>query len=74
MTGLADDNSVGPFPIGFMFEYYGTLYNSFMICSNGSIRLGAAAWGNSVLAPFSGYSNRWWCECLYSTFRNRPDI
>ena len=53
VTGLADDNSVGPFPIGFMFEYYGTLYNSFMICSNGSIRLGAAAWGNSVLAhPF----------------------
>lgn len=53
VTGLMDDNSVGPFPIGFMFEYYGTLYNSFMICSNGCIRLGTTLGGSSVLAsPF----------------------
>ncbi len=58
VSGLADDNSVGPFPIGFMFEYYGTMYNSFMICSNGCIRMGNAQGGSSVLAhPFPTIPN-----------------
>lgn len=58
VTSLTDDNSVGPFPIGFMFEYYGTMYNSFMICSNGCIRMGNAQGGSSVLAqPFATIPN-----------------
>jgi hypothetical protein len=37
VTGLADDNVVGPFPIGFDFPYYWYTVNSFYIGSNGYI-------------------------------------
>jgi hypothetical protein len=30
-----DDQSVGPFPIGFRFKYYSIQYDSFQVCSNG---------------------------------------
>jgi hypothetical protein len=37
VTGLADDNKVGPFPIGFLFPYYGQQLQQFYIQSNGVI-------------------------------------
>ncbi len=40
VTGLADDNVVGPFPIGFSFPYYWYRVNSFYIGSNGYIAFG----------------------------------
>ncbi|MBK7092613.1 MAG: trypsin-like peptidase domain-containing protein [bacterium] len=40
VTGLADDNFVGPFPIGFSFAYYDSVYTQFYIASNGYIGFG----------------------------------
>ncbi len=40
VTGLADDNTVGTFPIGFDFPYYWYTVNSFYVCSNGHITFG----------------------------------
>jgi hypothetical protein len=40
ITGLADDNVVGPFPIGFEFPYYWYTVNSFYVGSNGYISFG----------------------------------
>lgn len=37
----ADDQNLGPFPIGFNFPHYGENYPSFRICSNGWITLNA---------------------------------
>jgi hypothetical protein len=64
ITGLADDNVVGPFPIGFDFPYYWYAVNSFYVGSNGYISFGdnfnaaspfhpvpSAARPNNVLAP-----------------------
>ncbi|MCB1182089.1 S8 family serine peptidase [bacterium] len=36
-VSLSDDNSAGPFAIGFPFEFYGTEFTSFNIASNGFI-------------------------------------
>ncbi len=38
--GLNDDNFVGPFPIGFVFPYYDSIYTQFYISSNGYIGFG----------------------------------
>jgi hypothetical protein len=40
VTGLADDNVVGPFSVGFDFPYYWYTVNSFFIGSNGYIAFG----------------------------------
>ena len=40
VTGLSDDNFVGPFPIGFAFSYYDSVYTQFYIASNGYIGFG----------------------------------
>jgi len=40
IRGLADDNVVGPFPIGFDFPYYWYTVNSFYVGSNGYIAFG----------------------------------
>jgi len=40
VTGLADDNYVGPFPIGFEFGFYDSTYSEFYISSNGFIGFG----------------------------------
>ncbi len=37
VTGLADDNHVGPFTIGFDLEFYGDIYTEFYVQSNGTI-------------------------------------
>jgi len=54
VTGLGDDNVVGPFPIGFNFPYYWYKVNSFYICSNGYI-----AFGDNVMdaSPFANLPN-----------------
>jgi hypothetical protein len=53
ITGLADDNTVGPFPIGFPFTYYWYTVNSFRIGSNGYI-----IFNNSQIAsPFPSIPN-----------------
>ncbi|GAB4314726.1 MAG: hypothetical protein Kow0074_01890 [Candidatus Zixiibacteriota bacterium] len=43
VTGLLDDNSVGPFTLNFDFPFYGALYTDFYIGSNGIIGLGSDA-------------------------------
>ena len=37
VTGLSDDNNVGPFPLGFDFPYYWYKVNQFWVNSNGAI-------------------------------------
>jgi len=41
VSGLGDDNFVGPFPIGFTFSYYDVEYTEFYIASNGFIGFGS---------------------------------
>jgi len=54
ISGLADDNVVGPFTIGFEFPYYWYKVNSFFVGSNGYI-----AFGDNTLeaAPFPPIPN-----------------
>ncbi|OGC41759.1 hypothetical protein A2Y85_05275 [candidate division WOR-3 bacterium RBG_13_43_14] len=65
VTGLGDDNVVGPFSIGFDFPYYWYTVNSFFVGSNGYIAFGdntleaapfptipQQAKPNNMLAPF----------------------
>lgn len=37
ITGLGDDNNIGPYNIGFSFPFYGQNFSSFRVCSNGYI-------------------------------------
>ena len=37
ITGLGDDTNVGPFPIGFDFDFYGNTFTTFRFCTNGFI-------------------------------------
>jgi hypothetical protein len=39
-VGLSDDSNVGPFNIGFNFEFYGQTFTQFRICTNGFITFG----------------------------------
>lgn len=39
-VGLSDDSNVGPFNIGFNFEFYGQTFSQFRICTNGFITFG----------------------------------
>jgi hypothetical protein len=39
-VSLSDDSNVGPFNIGFNFEFYGQTFNQFRICTNGFITFG----------------------------------
>ncbi len=41
ITGLTDDNFVGPFPIGFTFPFYSNNYTEFYVSGNGFIGFGA---------------------------------
>jgi hypothetical protein len=65
ISGLGDDNVVGPFSVGFDFPYYWYTVNSFFVGSNGYIAFGDnyleaspfptipnTARPNNVLAPF----------------------
>lgn len=37
----SDDQTLGPFPLPFPFQFYGVVYDSFRVCSNGWIGLGS---------------------------------
>jgi hypothetical protein len=37
ITSIYDDTNVGPFPIGFIFPFYGNNFNTFRFCTNGWI-------------------------------------
>jgi hypothetical protein len=39
-VSLGDDSNVGPFNIGFDFEFYGQIFSQFRICTNGFITFG----------------------------------
>ena len=39
-VNLTDDSNVGPFNIGFNFEFYGQTFSQFRICTNGFITFG----------------------------------
>ncbi len=52
VTGLADDNSVGPFMIGFDFPYYWYTVDRFYIGSNGWISFSGSSGHNSA-HPFA---------------------
>ncbi len=51
VTGLADDNTVGPFPIGFEFPYYWYKVDEVIVGSNGYITFGDKAANNQDFNP-----------------------
>jgi len=51
LTGLADDNTVGPFPIGFEFPFYWYKVDEVVIGSNGYITFGDKAANNQDFNP-----------------------
>jgi len=54
VTGLGDDNIVGPFDIGFPFHYYWYDVNSFYVGSNGYLRFSG---GGQLSHPFASIPN-----------------
>ncbi len=52
VTGLGDDNFVGPFPIGFNFTYYWLNFNQFYVGSNGYISFGS---GGNIASGSGGF-------------------
>ncbi len=54
VTGLVDDNCVGPFPVGFEFPYYWYRVDSVVIGSNGYITFGDKASNASDFKPVPG--------------------
>ena len=57
---LADDNVVGPIPIGFNFNFYGTDYTEFSVSSNGFIGFGtqtSSSLSNYAIPSTSGPEN-----------------
>ena len=64
IAGTGDDEILGPFLLGFDFQYYGSTYNSLGICTNGFLSFtsifpaydnkGIPEWRspNNILAPF----------------------
>jgi hypothetical protein len=54
ITTLLDDNTAGPFPIGFNFPYYWYSVNSVIVGSNGYITFGDATANASPIKPVPG--------------------
>jgi len=50
ITGIANDNYVGPFPMGFSFPFYENFYQEFYISSNGLITFDGS-FSNPVNSP-----------------------
>jgi len=59
ITGLGDDTNVGPFPIGFTFNHYGTAYTQFNFCTNGwiSFTSSATTYSNTAIPSSSAPLN-----------------
>jgi surface protein len=59
VTSLGDDNSAGPYNIGFNFTFYGTAYTQFYIGSNGLISFGSGQNGSygSALPNSANYNS-----------------
>ncbi|HRY83264.1 MAG TPA: choice-of-anchor D domain-containing protein [Candidatus Cloacimonadota bacterium] len=58
-TADQDDTAWGPFPLGFVFNYYGVNYSDVWVSSNGFVSFGSGsnAWTNSVLPNSSTPNN-----------------
>lgn len=56
---LTDEQNAGPFPLGFNFEFYGNVYNTIRICSNGwlSFTSTSTAYTNSGIPTTSDPNN-----------------
>jgi hypothetical protein len=54
VTGLVDDNCVGPFPIGFEFPYYWYSVDEVIVGSNGYVTFGDKASNASSFDPVPG--------------------
>ncbi|RMH72208.1 MAG: T9SS C-terminal target domain-containing protein, partial [Gemmatimonadetes bacterium] len=59
ISGLGDDTNVGPFDLGFDFEYYGQTFNSIRFCTNGFATFTStlASFGNSCIGETDGPEN-----------------
>ena len=59
INGLSDESNVGPFPIGFEFNYYGNSYTTFRACSNGYCTFGdnATVYENTQLPNTANPNN-----------------
>jgi len=56
VTGLIDDSFVGPIPIGFAFPFYGEIYSSIYISSNGLVGFGPPDYyGSSATRPIPDF-------------------
>ena len=69
VTGLENDNYVGPFPLGFSFSFYGNSYTEFYIQSNGVINFDDTyiSLSNQPLPQVDSYNNllAWCWDNLY---------
>lgn len=65
VTSLGDDNSAGPYNIGFSFNFYTTAYTQFYIGSNGLISFGSGRSGNygDALPNAGNYNSITFCRC-----------
>ncbi len=51
ITGLGDDNSVGPFNVGFTFTFIGSAFTQFYLGSNGIITFGSGSVASNITIP-----------------------
>ncbi len=56
IVGLADDNYIGPLPMGFSFNYYGSDWTEFYASSNGFLTFGTGATSLSNQCPLPNMS------------------
>lgn len=74
VTGLTDDNYVGPFPIGFSFQFYDSSYTEFYIQSNGLINFDNTYidYSNQPIPQVDPYNNllAWCWDDLYVSTGN----
>ena len=63
INGLTDDNCVGPFAIGFPFEFYSNSYSKFYVSSNGFIGFELADSYRNKPIPYNSQPNNFlaWC-------------
>jgi len=73
ITGLdfTFEESVGPFPLGFDFNFYGNIYKQFYVQSNGAISFNATpiSYQNRPIPDADGYNNiiAWMWTYMYTT-------